>query len=64
MNRKDLPPTTAAFVSPGGFLAFEHFFAIPAAIRLHRTIGRDRIAARIAELNGAFFARARRRFHA
>jgi selenocysteine lyase/cysteine desulfurase len=54
MNRRELPPTTAAFVSPGGFLAYEHVLAIPAAIRLHRTIGRDRIAGRIAELNGAF----------
>ena len=54
MNRKPLPPTTAAFVSPGGFLAYEHVLAIPAAVKLHRAIGRDRIAARIAELNGAF----------
>jgi selenocysteine lyase/cysteine desulfurase len=53
-NRKALPPTTAAFVSPGGFLAYEHVLAIPAAVTLHRTIGRDRIAGRIAELNGAF----------
>jgi isopenicillin-N epimerase len=54
MNRTPLPPTTAAFVSPGGFLAYEHVLAIPAAVALHRAIGRDRIAARIAELNGAF----------
>ena len=44
----------AAFVSPGGFIAYEHLLAIPAAVELHRTIGRDRIAARIAELNAAF----------
>jgi selenocysteine lyase/cysteine desulfurase len=50
-NRTELPPTRAAFVSPGGFLAYEHFFAIPAAVQLHRTLGRDQIAARIAELN-------------
>jgi isopenicillin-N epimerase len=54
MERKELPPTTAAFVSPGGFLAYEHVLAIPAAVKLHRSIGRDRIAARIAELNAAF----------
>src|SRR4029079_11583947 len=54
MNRAPLPPTTAAFVSPGGFLAHEHVLAIPAAVKLHGTIGRDRMAARIAELNGAF----------
>lgn len=54
MERRDLPPTAAAFVSPGGFVAYEHLLAIPAAVELHRGIGRDRLAARIAELNGAF----------
>ena len=33
--------------SPGGFLAYEHFFALPAATEFHRAIGRDRIAARV-----------------
>jgi isopenicillin-N epimerase len=46
-------PTEASWVSPGGFLAYEHFFALPAAIEFHRAIGRDRIAPRVAELNGA-----------
>ncbi len=54
MNREPLPPTQAAFVSPGGFLAFEHFLAIPAAFEWHRTIGRDQIASRIDELSTAF----------
>ena len=54
MDRKPLPATTAAFVSPGGFLAYEHVLAIPAAVELHRTIGRSQIAARIAELNTMF----------
>jgi selenocysteine lyase/cysteine desulfurase len=45
-------PTRAPWMSPGGFLAYEHFLALPAAAELHRAIGRDRIAARIAELNG------------
>jgi selenocysteine lyase/cysteine desulfurase len=54
MTRQPLPPTEASFVSPGGFLAYEHLLAIPAAVELHRTIGRDRIAARVAELNAAF----------
>jgi selenocysteine lyase/cysteine desulfurase len=54
MNRAELPPTTAAFVSPGGFLAYEHVLGITAAVELHNTIGRARIAARVAELNGAF----------
>lgn len=54
MERKPLPPTRASFVSPGGFLAYEHLLAVPAAVEFHRAIGRDRIAARIRELNGAF----------
>jgi selenocysteine lyase/cysteine desulfurase len=54
MDRKELPPTTAAFVSPGGFLAFEYLLAIPAAVELHRAIGRDQIAARIRDLNAQF----------
>jgi isopenicillin-N epimerase len=53
-DRAELPPTQAAFVSPGGFMAYEHLLAVPAAVELHRTIGRDRIAGRIAELNAAF----------
>lgn len=54
MERKPLPPMQAAFVSPGGFIAYEHLLAIPAAVGLHRTIGRDKVAERIAELNDAF----------
>jgi selenocysteine lyase/cysteine desulfurase len=54
MEGKTLTTTRAATVSPGGFLAYEHVLAIPAAIELHRAIGRDRIAARIRDLNGAF----------
>lgn len=54
MDRTPLPPTRAAFVSPGGFLAYEHVLAIPAAVALHKTIGRDNIAARIVELNSQF----------
>jgi isopenicillin-N epimerase len=53
-DRREMPPTQAGFVSPGGFAAYEHIFAIPAAVELHRTIGRPALAARIAELNGAF----------
>jgi selenocysteine lyase/cysteine desulfurase len=54
MNDKPLPPTRAAYLSPGGFLAFENFLAIPAAVDLHRAIGRGQIAARIASLNDQF----------
>lgn len=53
-DRREMPPTQAGFVSPGGFVAYEHVLAIPAAVELHRTIGRPALAARIAELNGAF----------
>ncbi|MGH7679134.1 MAG: aminotransferase class V-fold PLP-dependent enzyme [Gemmatimonadaceae bacterium] len=54
MERKPLPPTRAAFVSPGGFLAYEHVLATPAAVELHHSIGRGNIAARIVELNAQF----------
>jgi len=54
MNRAPLPPTQASSVSPGGFVAFEHLLAVPAAVDLHRSIGRDRIATRIADLNTGF----------
>ena len=53
-DRAEYPPTQAAFVSPGGFVAYEHLLAVPAAVDLHRSIGRDQIAARIAGLNAAF----------
>lgn len=45
-------PTAAAHASPGGFLAYEHQWALPAAFEFHRAIGRGRIADRIHELNG------------
>ena len=54
MDRRPVAPTRASFVSPGGFVAYEHFLAVPAAIALHTEIGRARVAARVAELNGAF----------
>jgi selenocysteine lyase/cysteine desulfurase len=43
--------TRAAWVSPGGFHAYEHMWALPAAFAFHAKIGRPRIAARIHELN-------------
>ena len=45
-------PNNANRVSPGGFLAYEHQWAMGAAFRMHQQIGRARIAARIRELNG------------
>jgi selenocysteine lyase/cysteine desulfurase len=44
-------PTQAAWMSPGGFHAYEHMWALPAAFAFHRQVGRARIAARIQELN-------------
>lgn len=46
------PPARAAWFSPGGFQAFEHYWALPAAIRFHQNIGPARITARTHELNG------------
>lgn len=37
-------------MSPGGFKAFEHLWAIPAAIEFHEKIGKAQVAARTAEL--------------
>ncbi|HUJ28630.1 MAG TPA: aminotransferase class V-fold PLP-dependent enzyme [Myxococcales bacterium] len=45
-------PTNANRISPGGFLAYEHQWAMGAAFGMHKQIGRARIAKRIAELNG------------
>lgn len=45
------PATKAAWVSPGGYWAFEHFWAVEAAFRFHRLLGRSRIAARVHALN-------------
>ena len=41
----------AAWFSPGGFQAYEHFWAVPEAIRFHENIGSTRITSRIHELN-------------
>ncbi len=46
-------PNTADLVSPGGFHAYEHQWAMGAAFRMHRQIGRARVAARIREMNDA-----------
>ncbi len=48
------PKTQAGFVSPGGFCAYEHLFAMDAAFALHEDLGRARVAARIEELNSRF----------
>ena len=44
-------PAHAAMFSPGGFHAYEHHWAIPAAIEFHERIGPARITQRIHALN-------------
>jgi len=48
------PKTQAGFVSPGGFAAFEHVFAVEAAFKLHDELGRANVTRRVRELNGRF----------
>jgi isopenicillin-N epimerase len=51
-ERDPQTPARAAWFSPGGFQAYEHYWALPEAIRFHQNIGPARITARIHELNG------------
>jgi isopenicillin-N epimerase len=51
-ERATRPPNRAALFSPGGFQAFEHHWAVPAAIEFHERIGPARITERIHSLNG------------
>jgi selenocysteine lyase/cysteine desulfurase len=44
-------PAHAHLVSPGGFKAYEHQWAMPEAFSFHQSIGRKRIADRTAELS-------------
>ena len=50
-DRPPAGPTVAARVTPGGFNAFEHQWAMGAAFDMHRRIGRARVAERIRALN-------------
>jgi isopenicillin-N epimerase len=50
MSGDDPGPTTAARMTPGGFKAFEHQWAMAEAFQFHQDIGKDRIAARTHEL--------------
>jgi isopenicillin-N epimerase len=43
-------PTTAERMTPGGFKAFEHQWAMPKAFELHKELGPDRVQARTHEL--------------
>jgi selenocysteine lyase/cysteine desulfurase len=51
LQGRELAAADAAALSPGGFHAYEHTWALPAAFAFHKEIGRARIAARIHELN-------------
>ncbi|MGZ7080813.1 MAG: aminotransferase class V-fold PLP-dependent enzyme, partial [Thermoanaerobaculia bacterium] len=44
-------PARANWFTPGGFQAFEHWWALPAAFDFHQTIGAARITDRIHQLN-------------
>ena len=44
-------PTNAARMTPGGFHAFEHQWAMKAAFEMHESMGKARVAARIHALN-------------
>lgn len=50
-DHPDQSPPWGMTVSPGGFHAFEHRWALAEAFRLHQQIGKPRIARRIHELN-------------
>jgi selenocysteine lyase/cysteine desulfurase len=50
-QRPPKAPTSISWVSPGGFKAFEHQWAMAEAFEFHSQIGRKRIADRIAALN-------------
>lgn len=51
VNNAPLPDRTdGPLMSPGGFKAFEHLWAIPTAIEFHERIGKARVAARTTQL--------------
>lgn len=50
-ERPPKAPTSISWVSPGGFKAFEHQWAMAEAFEFHTRIGRKRIADRTATLN-------------
>jgi isopenicillin-N epimerase len=56
-DRAERTPSGADRMTPGGFQAFEHHWAMVAAFRMHRAMGRARVARRLEELNGQLKAR-------
>jgi selenocysteine lyase/cysteine desulfurase len=51
MTGRPQGPVSASWLTPGGFQAYEHQWALPTAFDFHRRIGRARIAERIHALN-------------
>ena len=51
-ERPPKAPARGSWFSPGGFQAFEHFWALGSALDFHKSIGSKRITDRIHELNG------------
>jgi isopenicillin-N epimerase len=51
-NRPERTPNNARRMTPGGFQAFEHQWATVAAFKMAQAMGRNRVAARVAALNG------------
>src|SRR6266404_2805917 len=50
-DRPARTPNNARRMTPGGFQAYEHQWAMGAAFRMHRALGPSRVAARVRELN-------------
>lgn len=48
----DPGPTTGARMTPGGFKAFEHVWALPEAFQFHQTLGKTHVRNRTHELAG------------
>jgi isopenicillin-N epimerase len=51
-KRPPRPPARASWFGLGGFQAYEHIWAIPAAVEMHEAIGPARVRERIQALNG------------
>jgi selenocysteine lyase/cysteine desulfurase len=48
---KPAGPPRGNWFSPGGFQAYEHYWAVPAAVEFHRALGAARVTERIHSLN-------------
>ncbi|HSB62394.1 MAG TPA: aminotransferase class V-fold PLP-dependent enzyme [Vicinamibacteria bacterium] len=51
-GRPPRPPARASWFGLGGFQAYEHIWAIPAAVEMHEAMGPARVKERILTLNG------------